>query len=59
MRKKERIGNFGLKLTMWLQILGPRGESEMGKSFTILMLLLGMRPQNLLLYEKNDGYSVG
>jgi hypothetical protein len=31
MRKKARIGNSGSKLTMWLQILGARGESEMGR----------------------------
>jgi hypothetical protein len=31
MRKKERIGNYGSKLTMWLQILGAREESEMGR----------------------------
>ena len=29
-RKKERIGNFVSKLTMWLQIIMARGESEMG-----------------------------
>jgi len=30
-RKKARIRNSGSKLTMWLQILGARGESEMGR----------------------------
>jgi hypothetical protein len=31
MRKKARIGNFVSKLTTWMQILGARGESEMGR----------------------------
>jgi hypothetical protein len=37
-RKKERIGNSGSKLTMWLQILGERGESEMGRVSLLLFL---------------------
>jgi hypothetical protein len=53
MRKKEIIGNSGSKLTMWLQILGARGESEMGRVSLVAMFLLGMRPQHLFLYDKN------
>jgi hypothetical protein len=30
-KKGARIGNSGSKLTMWLQVLGARGESEMGR----------------------------
>jgi hypothetical protein len=40
MRKKERIGNSGSKLTMWLQILGARGGNEMGKVSLLLYFSL-------------------
>jgi hypothetical protein len=29
--KGARIGNSGSKITMWLQILGERGDYEMGR----------------------------
>jgi hypothetical protein len=58
-RKKARIGNSGSKLTMWLQILRAREEGEMGIVSLFLFLAFGMKPQNLLLYEKKDGYLVG
>jgi hypothetical protein len=38
MRKKERIENSGSKLTMWLQILGARRKSEMGRVSLLLFL---------------------
>jgi hypothetical protein len=40
MRENERIGNFGSKIVMWLQILGARGESEMGRVSVLLCFSL-------------------
>jgi hypothetical protein len=45
---RECYGNFSQKAA----ISWTRRGSETGQSFTVLMLSLEMRPQNLLLYAK-------
>jgi hypothetical protein len=54
MEEKGKNGDSDEILTTRLQMLGARRGCEMvsGKSFTVLMLMYGMRPQHLLLYGK-------
>jgi hypothetical protein len=45
------MGNFDAILSTRLQMLGARRGCETGR-VSLFLYLLGMRPQNLLLYDK-------
>jgi hypothetical protein len=52
MRKKGKNREFWLKLTMWLQILGKRGDYEMGRVSLLSCLSLEWDPNTFFYMPK-------